>query len=98
MCFRGAAMVDVVDPVFSKDLSFYLLTLPFYDDLIEIIIALLCLTIALWLIAGLVLFHDGRAFSNRVDSGPNAYAPASIIVLWPTSGSGLTALASADRM
>ena len=48
MRFLGATSAGVVDPVFGRDLSFYLLALPLYDDIVEIVIAILCVTIALW--------------------------------------------------
>src|SRR5208337_2437502 len=48
MRFLGATPAGVVDPVFGRDLSFYLLALPLYDDIVEIVILILCLVIALW--------------------------------------------------
>jgi Uncharacterised protein family (UPF0182) len=40
MRFLGATTADVADPVFGKDLSFYLLVLPLYDDVVEIIVTI----------------------------------------------------------
>jgi uncharacterized protein len=48
MRFLGATSAEVADPVFGKDLSFYLLALPLYDDLIDIVLTILVLTIVLW--------------------------------------------------
>ena len=81
MRFRGAAIAGVNDPVFSKDLSFYLLTLPFYDDILEIVIAVLFATIALWLIFGAAVLRGPNEFDRRADCGGKAYAPRSIVVL-----------------
>ena len=39
--FLGATAQGVADPVFSKDLSFYLLALPLYDDIVDIVITIL---------------------------------------------------------
>ena len=50
MRFVGAAPAGVVDPVFGRDLSFYLLALPLYDDIVEIVIGILCIAIALWVV------------------------------------------------
>src|SRR5271169_4572710 len=41
MRLLGATVAGVADPAFSKDLSFYLLALPLYDDIVDIIITLL---------------------------------------------------------
>ncbi len=54
MRFLGAISAGVVDPVFGRDLSFYLLALPLYDDIVEIVIAILCVVIALWVGIGMV--------------------------------------------
>ena len=40
MRFLGATPAGVVDPVFGKELSFYLLALPLYDDIVEITIGI----------------------------------------------------------
>ena len=40
MRFLGATPAGVVDPVFGRDLSFYLLALPLYDDIVEITIGI----------------------------------------------------------
>jgi uncharacterized protein len=81
MRFRGAAIAGVNDPVFGKDLSFYLLTLPLYDDILEIVIAVLFATIALWVIVGAAVLRGPNEFVGRADCGGKAYAPRSIVVL-----------------
>jgi uncharacterized protein len=55
MRFLGATSVGVADPVFGKDLSFYLLALPLYDDVVDIIITVVFLTIVLWAGIGFAL-------------------------------------------
>ena len=102
MRFVGATAAGVADPVFGKDLSFYLLSLPFYDDIIEIVIAVLCLTILVWLIAGMIVgrgaiglvdrlggdsFHTGRSHPLLLPQNPAA-ARAS----WIRHGMTLAAL------
>jgi Uncharacterised protein family (UPF0182) len=54
--FFGAAATGAVDPVFGKDISFYLLVLPWYDSLIAIVITVLVMTIALWALIGLAFY------------------------------------------
>ena len=51
--FLGATPAGVTDPVFGKDLSFYLLALPMYDDIINLVIGVLCIAIALWVGVGM---------------------------------------------
>jgi uncharacterized protein len=55
MRFLGAKTADVADPVFGKDLSFYLLALPLYDDVVEVIITIVFLTIVLWAVIGFAI-------------------------------------------
>jgi uncharacterized protein len=59
--FLGATATGASDPVFGKDISFYLLALPWYDDLIGIVMIVLAVTIALWAAIGLGLYpRSGR--------------------------------------
>src|SRR6516165_4256499 len=44
--FLGATGTGAVDPVFGKDISFYLLVLPWYDGVVAIVITALVMTIA----------------------------------------------------
>jgi uncharacterized protein len=55
--FLGMATAGDADPIFSKDVSFYLLALPFYDDILDIAIAILLLTIAFWFAARLFTYR-----------------------------------------
>ena len=76
MRFLGATPAGVVDPVFGRDLSFYLLALPLYDDIVEIAIGILCIVITRWVIMGTVARSGTVAF---------AYRPRSIRSRSPTS-------------
>jgi uncharacterized protein len=67
--FFGATTADVADPVFSKDLSFYLLVLPFYDDIVELVITILCLTVVLWAIIGFAVRRGATALVYRPHPG-----------------------------
>jgi uncharacterized membrane protein (UPF0182 family) len=59
--FLGATATGTSDPVFGKDVSFYLLALPWYDDVTGIVTTVLALTIALWAAVGLGLYpRSGR--------------------------------------
>ena len=55
MRFLGATSAGTVDPVFGKDLSFYLLALPLYDDIVDTVIAILCVVIVLWVAIGMAV-------------------------------------------
>ena len=83
--FLGATAQGVADPVFSKDLSFYLLALPLYDDIVDIVITVLCITIALWLIVGLALLRAATALIHRLDQNEASDAGRSVIVYTPES-------------
>jgi len=54
--FLGANATGTSDPVFGKDISFYLLVLPWYDAVVGIVTTVLVITIALWALIGLA-FH-----------------------------------------
>lgn len=54
--FLGAAPSGTTDPVFAKDLSFYLLALPLYDGLIDLSRIVLIIMLAVWAFAGLWLY------------------------------------------
>jgi len=59
--FLGATATGASDPVFAKDISFYLLALPWYDDVTGMVTTVLALTIALWAAIGLGLYpRSGR--------------------------------------
>jgi uncharacterized membrane protein (UPF0182 family) len=81
--FLGAMPAGVVDPVFGKELSFYLLALPLYDDIIDIVIGILCVAIALWLGIGIAA-HGGTAASvYRADPFRTSQAHRSVAILSP---------------
>jgi uncharacterized protein len=85
MRFLGATATGVTDPVFRKDLSFYLLDLPLYDDIVDIGIAILCLTIALWLVVGVAVRRGATAWVYRPDQGRALQANQGVVVLLPES-------------
>src|SRR6516225_9427277 len=63
--FLGASPAGTSDPVFGKDLSFYLLALPWYDAVVSIVITVLVITIALWALIGLGFYpSSGRPWNH----------------------------------
>jgi uncharacterized membrane protein (UPF0182 family) len=56
MIFLGAAPSGVTDPVFGKDLSFYLLALPFYEGVSYLVIKILVVTIVAWAGIGFLFY------------------------------------------
>jgi uncharacterized membrane protein (UPF0182 family) len=65
MGFLGAAPSGASDPVFGRDLAFYLLALPWYDDLVGIVTTVLVVTIALWAFTGLAFYpKSGRPWDR----------------------------------
>ena len=54
--FLGATPSGVTDPVFGRDLSFYLLGLPVYEGAVRLMMTLLVITIAGWAAIGSVSF------------------------------------------
>ena len=58
--FLGATATGTSDPVFGKDVSFYLLALPWYDDVVGIVMTVLVITIALWAVIGLSVLSTLR--------------------------------------
>ncbi len=84
MRFLGATPAGVVDPVFGRDLSFYLLALPLYDDIVEITIGILCVVIALWAALGMVARSGTAAFAYRRDPFGASYPRQSVAVLSPS--------------
>ncbi len=78
MRFLGATPAGITDPVFGKDLSFYLLVLPLYDDIIDIVITIFLLMIALWLVLGMVLRGRTSALIHGVDHGGFFHASRSV--------------------
>ena len=71
--FLGATATGTSDPVFGNDISFYLLALPWYDDLVDIVMTVLVITIALWAVIGLGLYpRSGRPWDHFADYLGNA--------------------------
>jgi uncharacterized protein len=66
--FLGATETGASDPVFGRDISFYLLALPWYDDLVGIAMIVLTVTVALWVAIGLGLYpRSGRPWDHFAD-------------------------------
>jgi len=63
--FLGATATGSNDPVFGKDISFYLLALPWYDAVVSIVITVLVITIVLWALLGLGCYPaSGRPWNQ----------------------------------
>ncbi len=99
--FLGATTADVADPVFGKDLSFYLLILPLYDDLVEVIVTIVFLTIVLWAIIGFALRRTTTVAVYRPHPGAAVHLNRNIVFvsaqnwdrqLWLRQGLALAAL------
>ena len=59
--YLGATATGTSDPVFGKDISFYLLVLPWYDAVVAIVITVLVMTIAAWALIGFAFYpSSGR--------------------------------------
>ena len=56
MAFLGAAPSGATDPILGKDLSFYLLALPLYEEVVYLAIWILLLTIAGWAGIGFLFY------------------------------------------
>ncbi len=54
--FLGMTPAATTDPVFGRDLSFYLLALPLYDGLVELATVVLLITLGVWAFGGLWLY------------------------------------------
>ncbi len=89
MRFLGATSAGVVDPVFGRDLSFYLLALPFYDNIVDIAIAILGLAIALWVAIGMAARSGTGAFVHHAASGGAFHSYGNVAI--PSLGLGRTA-------
>jgi uncharacterized membrane protein (UPF0182 family) len=66
--FLGATPAGIVDPVFGKDVSFYLLALPWYDALVGIARTVLIITIWFWAFTGLAFFRGTGSPFDRLTS------------------------------
>lgn len=85
MRFLGATPAGVADPVFSKDLSFYLLALPLYDQIVDIVTAVLCLMLALWLLFGLAIPGSTVAVARGRGQNEAVRMSRGVVVLWADS-------------
>jgi len=65
MGYFGAVPTGSIDPVFGRDLSFYLLKLPLYQELVGGLIAILIFTLAIWAVA-ILLFAPTQAQPSRI--------------------------------
>jgi uncharacterized membrane protein (UPF0182 family) len=90
MRFLGATPAGVADPVFGRDLSFYLLALPLYDDIVEIVIGILCVMIALWVVIAAVARSGTAPFGHRPDPFGASQANRSVAVLSPSQSRALS--------
>ena len=77
MGYMGARATGVVDPVFGRDLSFYLLELPLYQSVTDTLIFVLLLMLAAW---GAVNVFVGRA-QGQAPWPPQQGAPAHLALL-----------------
>jgi uncharacterized protein len=73
--FLGATPTGISDPVFGNDLSFYLLALPLYEQIVGGMIAVVLFTIAVWVVANLASRQGWEEFSNQLrESGASRLA------------------------
>jgi len=56
LAYLGGTPFGAVDPVFGRDLSFYLLVLPFYGHVVDLLYLVLMVTIAVWAVGGRLLY------------------------------------------
>ena len=99
--FSGATSADLADPVFGKDLSFYLLALPLYDDIVEVIITIVLFTIVLWAVIGFALRRATTVAVYRPHQGAAVHLNRNFVFvsaqdwdrqLWLRQGLALAAL------
>ena len=63
--YLGATASGVVDPVFGKDVSFYLLILPFYEAVVGLATTLVVIAVAAWAFIGLLLYGPSLQLGRR---------------------------------
>jgi len=85
LVFLGAAPSGEVDPVFGKDLSFYLLQLPLYEGLVDLFEIVIVIALGAWAVAALWAYPRlAEACGTAVeaidmagrDEPPGPWAPA----------------------
>lgn len=64
--FLGAAPSGVADPLFGRDLSFYLLALPLYRAILALATTFVVLAFLGWLVLGLVFSGSWRRINRRL--------------------------------
>ena len=79
--FLGATATGTSDPVFGNDISFYLLALPWYDDVVSVVTTVLVITIALWAVIGPGLYpRSGRPWDRLTEYfGPRGAEPLRVV-------------------
>ena len=90
MRFLGATAAGITDPVFTKDLSFYLLNLPLYDDIVDLGIAVLCVTIVLWLVVGVTVRRGTTTLVHRPDWDGAFYGSRPVVLFMPENRAALS--------
>ncbi len=65
MRFLGAITTGVSDPVFGNDLSFYILALPLYEQIVGGMLTIVLFTIAVWAVANLASRQGWEEFSTN---------------------------------
>jgi uncharacterized membrane protein (UPF0182 family) len=63
--FLGATASGVTDPLFGKDISFYLLALPLYEAVVGLATTLVVIAIAAWAFIGLLFYGSSLRFRRR---------------------------------
>jgi uncharacterized protein len=66
MRFLGATATGISDPVFRNDLSFYLLALPLYEQIVGGMLTVVLFTIAVWAVANLASHGGWEEFSSQL--------------------------------
>jgi uncharacterized protein len=90
--FLGATSAGVVDPLFGKDLSFYLLALPLYDRVVDIIIGVLFVASALWMGIGTAARSGTAAFAYRPDPLGDSHLHRSVAIPTPDQSRAVLAI------
>jgi len=90
--FLGATSAGVIDPVFGKDLSFYLLALPLYDRIVDILIGILFVASALWMGIGTVTRSGPAAFAYRPDPFGASHPHRSVAIPTPEQSRAVWAI------
>jgi uncharacterized membrane protein (UPF0182 family) len=79
--FLGATPTGTDDPVFGKDVAFYLLALPWYDAVVGIVMTVLVITFGLWAFIGLGLYPRAGKPWDHLTSRLRPRGERSLIVI-----------------